>query len=439
MSGDRATFSFLPMALLLSLIGITEAPARSKADDPWVGKAVVQKANPLVLRREGGIVENPQNRVPIYHVVAVNGPWIWLRASGLEGWADASEVVPVDQAIPYYTERIRVSPENPFNYSMRAMIRLEVRKEYDLALADYNEAIRLDQNSAHVYNNRGLIYLAKKDFDRAIADYDRALRLDPKYVLVHNNRGNAWMFKRDYAKAFADYTEAIRLDPKLAMAYNNRGNVRRATQDYDRAILDYNEAIRHNPKLASAFNNRGNAWRAKKDYRRAIADYAEAIRLDPTYPWPHYNRAIVYFLNGRDKDKAVADARATILCAGWKDETAIYAALIGEFGARRSHHEGEAKRLLDDAAERCDTGAWPYPVVRFLRGEIDEAALLALGIDDEKRTEVHCFIGIDHALSGRAEKAREHLLWVKEHGTPCDVQYIIGVAELERLDSKSRH
>ena len=434
MCGDRVSLAFLTLAVVMSL---PAAPARSMAASPWIGRSVVQKVNPLVLRREGGSVENPQNRLPIYHVVGVNGPWLWLRAPGLEGWADATEVVPVEQAVDYYTEHIRVSPENSFYYGMRAMIRLQMSKEYDLALADYTQAIRLDKTSAHVYNNRGLIYVAKKDYERAIADYDLAIQLDPKYVLAHNNRGNAQMFRREYTKAFADYSRAIRLDPGLAMAYNNRGNVRRATKDYDGAIADFNEAIRRDPKLASAFNNRGCAWRAKKDYRKAIADYGEAIRLDPGYPLPHYHRAIVYFLIGRDRDKAVADARATIACAGWKDDAAIYATLIGGFGARRSHREDEAKRLLDDASRKCDTAAWPYPVVRFLRGEIDEPALLALGVDDEKRTEVHCFLGIDHALSGRAEKAREHLLWVKEHGSPCYIQYVVGLAELERLDSKS--
>ena len=435
MSGDRATRSFLPVVVFLG--AVSGAPAFGQSSGTaWIGKSVVQKAVGFVLRRESGIVENPQNRIPIFHVVSENGPWLWLRASGLEGWADPSDVVPLDQAVDYFTDRIRIDPENPFYYGMRGMIRLEIRKEYDLALADYNTAIRLKQSSPNVYNNRGLIYVAKKEYLKAIADYDRAILLDPKYVLAFNNRGNAWMIKRNYKKAFADYNEAIHLDPKLAMAYNNRGNVWRATGDYSRAIVDYNEAIRLDPKLASAFNNRGNAWRARKDYRKALNDYGEAIRLDPTYSWPHYNRAIVYFLMDRHKDEVVIDAKAAIVRAGWKDDSAIYATLIGDFGARRSHHDAAAKRLLDDAAKKCDTKAWPYPVVRFLRGEIDEAALLALGDDDEKRTEVHCFLGIDHALSGRDDKAREHLQWVKEHGTPCDVQYVIGLAELERLGSK---
>jgi len=44
---------------------------------------------------------------------------------------------------------------------------------------DYDQAIRLDPNDAHTFNNRGNAYAAKKNYARAIADYDQAVRLDP--------------------------------------------------------------------------------------------------------------------------------------------------------------------------------------------------------------------------------------------------------------------
>jgi len=44
---------------------------------------------------------------------------------------------------------------------------------------------------AFAYHDRGTAYQAKGDFDRAIADYIEAIRLDQKYAFAHNNRGNA--------------------------------------------------------------------------------------------------------------------------------------------------------------------------------------------------------------------------------------------------------
>jgi hypothetical protein len=111
---------------------------------------------------------------------------------------------------------------------------------------------------------------------RAIADYDEALRLDPKYAFAFNNRGNVYKAKGDLDRAIADYNEALRLDPKHAVDFNSRGNAYQDKGDLDRAIVDYNEVIRLDPKYAVAFFNRGIAYRAKDDPDRAIADYNEA-------------------------------------------------------------------------------------------------------------------------------------------------------------------
>ena len=123
----------------------------------------------------------------------------------------------------------------------------------------------------------------KGEHDRAIADYNEAIRLDPKYVFAYNGRGNAYQAKGEHDRAIADYSEAIRLDPKFVKAYYSRGNAYQAKGEHDRAIADYNEAIRLDPKYVLAYNGRGNAYEAKGEHDRAIADYSEAIRLDPKF------------------------------------------------------------------------------------------------------------------------------------------------------------
>jgi tetratricopeptide (TPR) repeat protein len=71
------------------------------------------------------------------------------------------------------------------------------------------------------YQNRAFAWNGKKDYDRAIADCDQAIRLNPNDALAFQNRGCAWNGKRDYGRAIADFTQAIKLDPNYALAYQN--------------------------------------------------------------------------------------------------------------------------------------------------------------------------------------------------------------------------
>jgi tetratricopeptide (TPR) repeat protein len=185
-----------------------------------------------------------------------------------------------DQAVEQYNEALKIDPKYAVTYNNRGNA-YYFKKDYSRAIADYDEAIRLDPKYAVAYNNRGNANLGKKDYDRAIADYSEALKLDPKNAVAYYSRGDAYFRKKDYVRAIPDYGEAIKLDPKNAVAYNNRGNAYYGKNDYDRAIADYGEVIKLDPRNAVAYYTRGNVYYYKKDYSRAIADYDEAIKLDP--------------------------------------------------------------------------------------------------------------------------------------------------------------
>jgi hypothetical protein len=132
------------------------------------------------------------------------------------------------------------------------------------------------------------------------------------------------------------------------------------------------------------------------------------------------------------RPKSVAGFQAVLDLEGWKG-LAPYTVILGHFAARQAGDETAAKRFLKDSTDKLPD-AWPLPVVQFLRGEIDEAALLKLAVDDDKRTDARTFLGLDHALHKRKDKALAHFRWVKEHGTTAALEYVIAVAELERLE-----
>jgi tetratricopeptide (TPR) repeat protein len=106
-------------------------------------------------------------------------------------------------------------------------------------------------------NNRGIGHMQKGDLDLAMADFDAAIRADPEYTYAYDNRGAVWHERGQYDLAILDYNTAIRLDPSFLSAYLGR---------------------------ASAFEKMGNRQSARADYGlvlnaqgkgRAIDDWAK--------------------------------------------------------------------------------------------------------------------------------------------------------------------
>jgi tetratricopeptide (TPR) repeat protein len=83
--------------------------------------------------------------------------------------------------------------------------------EYDRAIADFTEAIRLDPKLATAYSNRGLAYEKKGGYDRAIADFNQAIRLNPNDALSLCRRGKAKQ-KINEPGSDADIARAKQLD-----------------------------------------------------------------------------------------------------------------------------------------------------------------------------------------------------------------------------------
>lgn len=333
------------------------------------------------------------------------------------------------KAIADFTEAIHLNPQSAYAFNNRG-VAWRSEKEYDKAIDDFNEAIKLDPHSAFAHHNRGWAWFAKGEYAKAVDDFTKAVDIRPERAPARHDRGWAWYAEKEYDKAIDDYNEAIRLNPEYALAFHDRGLAWYAKADYDRALADFNASIHLNPNSAHAFNNRGNVWVEKKEYDKAIADYNEAIRLDPDFAAAHYNKALARLATGHHN--IADDARASIAKADWSNKTwPIYAAIIGNLGARRAQDDGAAKTFLDDVESKADKSLWPYPVARYLKGEIDQETLLSLAGDDAKTTEARFYLAFDQLLNGRTDDARENFQWVQNHGTTAFAR--IAAAELDRL------
>jgi tetratricopeptide (TPR) repeat protein len=72
------------------------------------------------------------------------------------------------------------------------------------------------RHRAAAHFNRGIAYRMLKRYRRAIADYDQAIKLNPQYAEAYYNRGVSYEILGRKAEAIADYREALALGIKAA-------------------------------------------------------------------------------------------------------------------------------------------------------------------------------------------------------------------------------
>jgi tetratricopeptide (TPR) repeat protein len=285
----------------------------------------------------------------------VEGAHAAVRSSGIDGWVKKSELVPHDKAMDYFTKRIREAPKDGHAHAARAVARMNKGANDDKALADLNEAIRLDPTLAVAFEQRGYIAYGNKEYDKSLADLNEAIWLDPRIRWPYHVRGWIWYRKKDYDKALADYEEALRIDPKEAVFYRDRGNIALVRKQYDKALADYSEAIHLSPTYSVPYLQRAKVWVQKKDYDKALADLNEVVRLDPKGAYGH--NALAWFLatcpegKYRDGRKAVESAQRACEISQGAEELATLAAAHAECGDFERAVECQTKAIALAPAE----------------------------------------------------------------------------------------
>ena len=170
--------------------------------------------------------------------------------------------------------------------------------DYELAIQDYDESIKINPNYAKPFNNRGVAYQKKGNYDLALKDFDAAIDIDQNYADAFANRAELYQKKGDYPNALKDFDKAIQLKPTLGVVWNERCWTRAIIGELQPALTDCNEAIRLELNLAAAFDSRGFTYLKLGKWELAIADFNSALRLDPKLPSSLFGRGFAKLKRG---------------------------------------------------------------------------------------------------------------------------------------------
>ena len=285
------------------------------------------------------------------------------------------------------------------------------QRQYEAAIADFDEAILLDRDYDSAYNDRGAAKIGLGQYASAIADFDEAIHLKPDYVGAYSNRGIAKAGLGQYASAIADFDEAIHLKPDLAEAYRNRGLTKEKLEQHEAAIADYDAAIHLKPDYAEVYLYRGMVKQFLEQYASAIRDYDAAIQLilpKDDLVTAYYNRGLAkQFL--RQHKAAIADYDAAIrlkpdLASAYNDRGVAKVGL-GQYASAIADYDA-AIHLKPDLAEAYhNRGVAKRSMGQYKSSITDFDTAISLGLPKPSLVQAYNSRGISKSFLGQHKEA----------------------------------
>jgi len=186
-----------------------------------------------------------------------------------------------------------------------------LKRDFDRAIADLDQAVRLDPTLSRAFYNRGAAEMAKGQEAKGLADIDHALVLNPEDMTALEGRAKYYLSKGDLARARADFAAAERLAPANTSLLQGRAAAYEETGHFEEAVRTLDEIVKPQP-AALDLNQR--CWlRAEwgHELEKALDECDSALKLDPGASGILDSRGLVELRLGH-LDAAIADYDAAL-------------------------------------------------------------------------------------------------------------------------------
>jgi tetratricopeptide (TPR) repeat protein len=173
------------------------------------------------------------------------------------------------------------------------------------AVDSFTRAIRTNkgeisiEDTAKIFNSRGLAYQGLNEQDKAIDDFSNAISLDEKNPEFYMSRGLAYGNQRQYERAQEDFSMVIKLNPQNAAAYANRAKAFLDAGNFDRAIADYQKFLEREPHNILAWYNLGLAYKNNRQDGKALDAFGKLLDTEPKHAAAAYQKAGIFSRMGK--------------------------------------------------------------------------------------------------------------------------------------------
>jgi serine/threonine protein kinase/Flp pilus assembly protein TadD len=164
--------------------------------------------------------------------------------------------------------------------------------------------------TAHDHYMLAMAHVREQKYARAVAELDEAVRLNPRDYWAWMQRGLCHQELGDTAPAVGDFGTCVGLRPDFAWGYYNRAVALTAAGKRREAVADYAQALELDPRLLAARLNRGVLHLELKEYAPALAAFEAAEAAGRDDAALHSGLGIALEGLGRHEEADAAFARA---------------------------------------------------------------------------------------------------------------------------------
>ena len=183
------------------------------------------------------------------------------------------------------------------------------KREIDQAIAQFQQAIKLEPEFAAAHYELAELHIAKNSLQQAISEYQKVLELNPRDVSVHLRLGAVYELDGKNKEAVSEYSRVIALAPDSPLGYNQLAyHYAEKGSNWDDALTLAQQAVKLAPRNGAIRDTLGWVYFKQGEYTKSLEELKLAVQAIPYSPAIRYHLGMVYFKSG-DNQNALNEFR----------------------------------------------------------------------------------------------------------------------------------
>lgn len=166
-------------------------------------------------------------------------------------------------------------------------------KDFEGAIEDLNICLAA-RASDELYCLRGIYYTNLLQYDKALADLNNALRMNDTTAQYHNQKGIVYTNLGKYSEAVMSFRTALSLDENLPYVHGNLAIALEKAGFKEQAVEHYKINLKRHPDHADTYFNLGRIAYSEMRFKDAIKLLSRSHELNPKYSDTQYLLGLAY-------------------------------------------------------------------------------------------------------------------------------------------------